>query len=296
MQIPEFKEKGHNSVSLHHFDHFIILVNDLAAAIETYHALGFDVRAGGEHPAFGSHNALVALADGAYLELLGFRDAARAEESFWSDAVKMLRVKEGFGGFALASNDLAGDVAQLRKAALDVADPNTGSRTRPDGQRVEWQAAIVGGTPSGALPFLIQDVTPRELRVEPAKEGLGKQARVKEVVVAVKRADVSRDAYRALLGVEPRRVHNTAGDVTGYRFSLPWGTIIVAHPESAGNAMADQVSIRGEGLYALTLVMEDANPARRVMKTRNIKVEDETYGFLISADAACGARIRLLQA
>jgi hypothetical protein len=283
-------------VSLQGFDHFILLVNDLTAAMETYRALGFEVCAGGEHPAFGSHNALVAFADGTYLELVAFKDAALAEKSFWRDAVKMLHVKQGFGGYVLASSDLANDVAQLRKAPLDIADPSAGSRTRPDGQRVEWQTAVLGGTPSGALPFLIQDVTPRELRVEPAKEGLAKQARVKEIVVAVKHADLSRDAYYALLGAEPRRVHNNTGDVTGYRFTLSWGTIIVAHPETDGNAMADQVSIRGEGLYALTLVMDDVNPARREMKTRHISVEDETYGFLIPPDAACGARIRILQA
>lgn len=282
-------------MSLHGFDHFIVLVNDLTAAMETYRRLGFDARAGGEHPAFGSHNALIAFADGTYLELVAFKDAALAEKSFWRDAVKMLRVHEGFGGYVLASNDLANDVPQFRQRALDIADPNTGSRTRPDGQRVEWQTAIIGGTPSGALPFLIQDVTPRELRVEPAKEGLGKQARVRQVVVAVKHTDLARDAYRVLLGVEPRRVHNNTGDVTGYRFTMPWGAIIVAHPEVGGNAMADQVSIRGEGLYALTLVMDDVNPVRREMKTRNIPVEDETYGFLVSPDAACGARIRLLQ-
>ena len=283
-------------MALQGFDHFIILVNDLAAAMETYRTLGFDVRAGGEHPAFGSHNALVALADSAYLELVAFKDAALAEKSFWRDAAKMLSGREGFGGFVLASNDLANDVPQLRQRKLDVADPNVGARTRPDGQRVEWQTAILGGTPSGALPFLIQDVTPREHRVEPPMQGLGKQARVKEIVVAVKHADLARDAYRALLGVEPRRVRNTAGDVTGYRFTMPWGSIVIAHSETGGNAMADQVSVRGEGLYALTLAMEDVNPARRAMKVRNIQVEDETYGFLISPDAACGARIRILQA
>ena len=173
------------------FDHFIILVNDLTAAMETYRTLGFEVRAGGEHPSFGSHNALVAFGDGTYLELLAFNDAARATQSFWRDGVKMLAVKQGFGGFVLASNDLAGDVTQLRAQKLDIADPSAGSRMRPDGQVVEWQTALIGGMPSGALPFLIQDVTPRELRVQAAKEGFGETARVKEVVVAVKHADLT---------------------------------------------------------------------------------------------------------
>jgi hypothetical protein len=282
-------------VSIQGFDHFIILVYDLAATIETYRTLGFEVRAGGEHPTFGSHNALVAFGDGTYLELLAFNDAALATQSFWRDGVKMLALRQGFGGFVLTSNDLAGDVTQLRAQKLDIANPNAGSRLRPDGQRVEWQTALIGGTPSGALPFLIQDVTPRELRVEPAKNGFGETARVKEVVVAVMHADLTRDAYRTLLSVEPRRVHNNTGDATGYRFTIPWGSLIVVQPEAGGNAMADQVSLRGEGLYALTLVLDDVNPARREMKIRNIPVEDETYGFMISPDAACGARIRLLQ-
>jgi Glyoxalase-like domain len=283
-------------VALQRFDHFIILVNDLAAAMETYRTLGFEVHAGGEHPAFGSHNAIVALADGAYLELVAFKDVALAEKSFWKDAVKMLKVREGFGGYVLGSNDLANDVARLRQASLDIGDPTPGARTRPDGQRVEWQTALIGGTASGALPFLIQDVTPRELRVEPAQEGFGNNARVKEIVVTVKHTDIARDRFQALLGVEPRRVHNAASDLTGYRFALPWGSIVIAHPEVGGNAMSDQITQRGEGLYAITLVMDDVNPARREMKTRNISVEDETYGFMISPDAACGARLRLLRA
>jgi len=77
------------------FDHFIVLVNDLNTAIETYRRLGFDARAGGEHPAFGSHNALVALADGAYLELVAFKDAALAAKTFWARASRnCARVKD----------------------------------------------------------------------------------------------------------------------------------------------------------------------------------------------------------
>lgn len=283
-------------MALQRFDHFIILVNDLAAAKETYRKLGFEVRAGGEHPTFGSHNAIVALADGAYLELLAFKDAALAEKSFWKDAVKMLKVREGFGGYVLGSDALANDVARLHKASLDIADPTPGTRTRPDGQRVEWQTALIGGTASGALPFLIQDVTPRDLRVESPKEGFGKNARVKEIVVAVKHTDIARDRFQSLLGVEPRRVHNVASDVTGYRFTLPWGSMVIAHSEVDGNAMSDQIMQRGEGLYAITLVMDDVNPARRGMKAQNVSVEDEMYGFSISPEAACGARLRLLQA
>ncbi|MCL4393842.1 MAG: VOC family protein [Chloroflexi bacterium] len=277
------------------FDHFVIVVNDLDAAMDSFRRLGFEVNPGGEHPAFGSHNAIISLADGSYLELVAFKDAALAATSFWRDAARMLRVGEGFAGYVFGSNELASDVAELAKQSVRIGSPTTGSRTRPDGQRVEWQTAILEDTPSGALPFLIQDVTPRPVRVQPAQAGLGSRARVKEVVVAVKNADLLRGPFRALLGVEPRRVHNAADDVEGYRFAMPWGAVVLASPTRGGHTMFEQLTRRGEGLYALTLLMPDVNPARRTMKQRSVPVEDETYGFMISPDAACGARIRLLQ-
>lgn len=276
-------------------DHFIVLVNELNPAMETYRSLGFEVAPGGEHQAFGSHNALVPLADGTYLELVAFRDPALAATSFWGDAVRKLKVSEGFGAFVLASNDLSGDVKNIRKRSLDIADPQPGARRRPDGKEVAWHTALIGGTRTGILPFLIEDVTRRELRIEAARTGVGSRLRPKEVIVAVKNVEVARQAYRELMDIEPRYVQNTAGDLTGYRVSAPWGSIILAHSERKGNALADQLDQRGEGLYAVTLAADDVNRARSEMAQRKIPVEDDASGFLIAPSAACGARLRITQ-
>jgi hypothetical protein len=277
-------------------DHMIVLVNQLDAAIGTFRRLGLDVTVGGDHPTFGSTNALVPFGDGCYLELLAFRDPATASKTFWGDAVRKLAVREGWGGFVLASNDLANDVQQIRRRSLEIAEPNAGSRQRPDGQTVAWHTAIVAGTPSGVLPFVIQDDTPHSLRFEPPRQGWGAQARAREVVVAVKNIETARQAYRELLDIEPRHVQNTTGELIGYRVSAYWGSVVLAHPERGGNAMADQLSQRGEGLYALTLIVDDINRARSEITSRGIRVEDDPNGFLIAPDAACGARIRLSRA
>ncbi len=276
------------------FDHFIILVNDLDPAMEKFRRLGFAVAAGGEHPTFGSHNALIAFADGAYLELLAFKDKDLAAKSFWGDALKKMSDREGLVSYALLSNDLARDVASLRARGITVSDPQPGARVRPDGQRVAWQSAILGETRSGILPFLIQDETPREMRIESARNELGAQARVKEIVVAADNVERARDAYHALLEVEPKRVQNTGGDVQGYRFTTAWGAIVLAHPTSEGNAMADQLAQRGEGLYSITLVVNDFNRSRSAIVARGARIEEDARGFLIAPDAACGARIRLV--
>ncbi len=276
------------------WDHFIILVNELEAAMQTYRRLGFDVRAGGEHPSFGSHNALIALADGTYIELVAFKDAALAAKTFWRTGVERLRVGEGFGGYALASNDITNDVAQLRQRSLNFDEPQAGSRVRPDGQRVAWHTAMFGGSPVSTLPFLIQDATPHELRTEPPKEGMGSRARVTEVIIAVKDLDQTRDNYRTLLGIEPKYVHNAASDVLGYRIAMGWGSVVLAHPEKSGNAMADQLAQRGDGLYALTLQVAGVGRDRIRMKNEGILYKADGSGFLIAPEFACGARIRLV--
>jgi hypothetical protein len=274
-------------------DHFVVLVNDLDAATQAFMRLGFQVRAGGQHPAFGSHNALVPLADGTYLELVAFKDPVLAAKSFWRDGVRRLEVAEGFGAFAMSSRDLAEDVSQLRQEGLNPGEPETGSRLRPDGQRVAWRIALFGGSPTGQLPFLIQDDTPHALRIEPPQQGTGVRTKVKDIVVAVKDPAAARDAYHALLHVEPKRVQNTTGDLEGYRIAMEWGNIILAQPLREGNAMSDQLSQRGEGLYALTLQVDGIGRDRRELKNRGVALQMDGNGFLIVPEFACGARIRL---
>ena len=275
------------------FDHFIILVNHLETAIEHFRRLGFDARFGGEHPSYGSHNALVALADSTYLELVAFKDAQLASTTYWRAGVERLRVSEGFGGFVLASDETANEVARL-KTTLAYNDSQAGARARPDGKRVEWHTSMFNGSPVGLLPFLIQDDTPRNLRIESAQAGIGRRARAKEVIVAVKSVDQAREAYHTLLGIEPKRVHNSANDVIGYRLTMDWGSIVLAYPERGGNAMAEQLAHRGEGIYALTLEVDGLGRDRIRFRNEEITLQPDGGGFLIPPELACGARIRLI--
>ena len=270
------------------FDHFIILVEDLSAAMRSFQRLGFEVRAGGEHPAFGSHNALIALADGSYFELVAFKDPALAARSFWAEAHKKLKAGEGFGGFALASDDLNRDVSRIRAGGISISDPQPGSRTRLDGRRIAWQTALIRDTPSGVMPFLIQDETARSLRVERPLSDLGSRARAIEVLVAAHQPEsVCRD-YLSLLGSGRRLVLDT--DIT-----LPWGSIVIAGPETGG-VLAEHLERRGEGLFAVTLVVDDlAHEGREAVARGLTVIEGGLRGVLFAPELACGARIRLVQ-
>ena len=139
------------------FDHVVLVVPDLAAAEAEHRKRGFTVTPGGEHAGGLTHNALVGFQDGSYLELIAFHDlaAARGKHS-WAPVAKR---GGGWADVALLSDDLAQDVAAL--GDLVARPPEHGARTRPDGMRVAWRVARL----EKPLPFLIEDVTARDLRV-----------------------------------------------------------------------------------------------------------------------------------
>lgn len=116
--------------------------------------LGREVVQGGVHPTFGTANAVVPLADGAYLELIAVVDRERAATSPFGSAVAACSVRGGgWVGWSVRvpSYDVLADRAAA--AALTLAD---GERTRPDGTTLRWRTAgmdTLGEHP--ALPFLI---------------------------------------------------------------------------------------------------------------------------------------------
>lgn len=59
-------------------DHAIVAVHDLEQAIHDHRSLGFTVIPGGVHANRATHNALIAFANGTYLELLAATGDATA--------------------------------------------------------------------------------------------------------------------------------------------------------------------------------------------------------------------------
>jgi catechol 2,3-dioxygenase-like lactoylglutathione lyase family enzyme len=137
-------------------DHVVFVVRDLQAAIDDYRRRGFTVTPGGEHTDGLTHNALVPFADGSYLEIVAFRDLGRSLTHRWW---RIAADGGGLADFALLSDDLAGDSAALGE--LVKTPPREGGRIRPDGVELKWRTA--GLKPP--LPFVIEDVTARDMRV-----------------------------------------------------------------------------------------------------------------------------------
>jgi hypothetical protein len=148
---------------LRQLDHVVFVVRDLAAAMDDYRRRGFTVTPGGEHADGVTHNALIPFADGSYLELVAFHDLSRGLTHRWW---KVAADGGGLADFALLSDDLAADTAALGE--LVAHPPAQGGRTRPDGTQLKWRTAVL----VPPLPFLIEDLTARDLRVPGGAETL----------------------------------------------------------------------------------------------------------------------------
>lgn len=255
-------------------DHVVVLVEDLGAATGNYAALGFTLIEGGEHTGRGSHNALIAFADGSYLELIAFKRRSappglkipkhvRALEltaTKSSPAERRVRAwetaGEGLVDFALLPGTIEDAIAEARGRGLALEGPLPGGRLRPDGRQVSWQLGIPDAFD---LPFLCADVTPRSLRVpDGARQHANGVMGIIGILVLVTDLDISVPRYRALLGLDPAQGSAFPWpDAQAVDFVLGSTTISLAEPTGKSGPLWDHWNRSGEGPYALRLRTND---------------------------------------
>lgn len=189
-------------------DHVILSVRDLDAAIATLDAQGFNTRMGGEHLSGTTLNGLAVFQDGTYLELLA--STGREAKAGATDFSPLLADGEGWAGYALLSDDLAVAAEAIRARGVEVGEAQPGSRQRPDGTLVRWQLATLD---NGFSPFLIEDETPRALRV-PDEGAVMQHANgitgIRDITFVVHNLGEGIARYQQLLGELPRIHGNTA--------------------------------------------------------------------------------------
>jgi hypothetical protein len=176
-------------------DHLVILVEELEAAIVGYEELGFRVTPGGAHADGLTRNALIPFADGTYLELAAFVDSTDEQDNVWGWR-PFLKTGGGLVDYCVTSDNLASDVQRLTKAGFDVDGPDGGGRRLPEGTEIRWKSARIRQE-GRMLPFLIEDETPRSLRVPdgPSAEHANAALGISRLLISAWDVD---EAYRAL--------------------------------------------------------------------------------------------------
>lgn len=133
-------------------DHVILGINDLDRGIREFESrTGVTPKRGGEHPGRGTQNALVALGNRWYLEILA---PVSSQAAVTSRESALGRAQLTLVGWALHTPAIGATVERLRQAGFEVQGPVPGSRRAPDGAVLAWQTA--GVDELGLTPFFIE--------------------------------------------------------------------------------------------------------------------------------------------
>jgi catechol 2,3-dioxygenase-like lactoylglutathione lyase family enzyme len=234
-------------------DHLVVAVPELDTAIASYTELGFTVVRGGRHPV-GTENALIAFADGSYIELIAF--AERAEHLPWWHA---LQRGGGLVDFCMQTDDLRGDTAALRAAGVQIDDPSPLSRKRPDGYELRWEFSIPrDGGHRGVAPFLILDETSREERVPRQHAHANHVSGIGTLTVAVDDVPTVRRWYAEVLRAPGEEIQRGDLAASGVRFSVGPHELHFVAPKVAGGPLAEWIASRGALPFAATLATTGA--------------------------------------
>ncbi len=227
-------------------DHLVIVVPDLETAIRSYTQLGFTVVPGGEHPT-GTHNALVGFQDGAYLELIAFREPR--PEHRWYPA---LQAGGGLVDYCMATDNLLDDIEAFRAAGVPMSDPSPLGRTRPDGYRLDWVSSMPPTAP-GIFPFIIEDKTPRSERVPKQTAHANGVTGIKSLTIGTASDDALAPIAGALRAHGSPIIREDLG-AAGWGFTIGSHRLNYLAPFEPAGALHDWIAAGGRGLHSAKLI------------------------------------------
>lgn len=117
-------------------DHILLGIDDLERGMDAFEQLtGVRPVYGGKHPG-GTHNALVSLGGGTYLEVLALQPGVPPPKEY--AGLEQLHTLTPIG-WAVSSKDSAQLRDRLTAAGMPVTEANAGSRKTPAGATLSWQ-------------------------------------------------------------------------------------------------------------------------------------------------------------
>jgi glyoxalase-like protein len=117
-------------------DHIMLGIDDLDRGVQAFEAAtGVKPIYGGKHPR-GTHNALVSLGDGTYVEIIAVQQGVTPPDDY--TGLAQLHTLTPIG-WAVSSKDSAQLRSRLDAAGMAVTEVAPGSRTTPAGKTLSWQ-------------------------------------------------------------------------------------------------------------------------------------------------------------
>ena len=148
-------------------DHVILGISSLDAGVREFEALtGVHATFGGQHPGRGTHNALIALGSGTYLEIIAPRPDAKLEGNL-ADLAKLDHLTPI--GWAVRTTDIAASRSRLAREGFRTSEPRAGSRATPTGAVLRWSTFTIEEPRHDTAPFFIHwdDMTTHPSKTSP---------------------------------------------------------------------------------------------------------------------------------
>jgi hypothetical protein len=135
------------------FDHILLGASDLDVGVRwVEERTGVRAKFGGNHPGGGTRNALLSLGTGHYLEII-------APDPSQGNAPDERKLRELSSPrviqWAIHTEDITAAKSMAEAAGIKTVGPQPGSRQRPDGKLLRWQALRIEQT-TPLVPFFIQ--------------------------------------------------------------------------------------------------------------------------------------------
>jgi hypothetical protein len=140
-------------------DHLVYGAPDLDSAIVEIESLvGVRPATGGRHAGGLTHNALLSLGEGSYLEVISPAAGADLTASLPFGLATLSEPR--LAAWAIAVDDLESRIEAAKRDGYDPGPISDGSRELPDGSSLKWRLAFKTPPPAdGLAPFLIQWLT-----------------------------------------------------------------------------------------------------------------------------------------
>ena len=135
-------------------DHFVVAISDLTDGMTEFERLtGVRPAFGGEHGDFGTHNALVSLRPGLYLEILSPRPGIQVHHLLReiADADVLTPFM-----WAVATSDIEATSRVLVASEYRMRDVISANRITPDGIAFRWTALFFDEPTLANAPFFIE--------------------------------------------------------------------------------------------------------------------------------------------
>ncbi len=137
-------------------DHLVYTVSNLEAGMyEIDRLLGVRPEPGGQHPDFGTHNAILSLGPTTYLEVIAPDPSLKSPkqgllfQDYYGQEPRLTR-------WVIRTEKIETLVEKAKAGGLHLGEVQSGSREKPDGTMLSWKLTNPWIMPlDGVIPFLI---------------------------------------------------------------------------------------------------------------------------------------------